>query len=177
MQLFKPSFFISIILLFILSACGFHLRGLNGDYKFPFNKVYLECDNVIICSNLTQAIKTQSLATVVNTPESADVTIKLYDEQTSRITGGYNGAGRIASYSLTYQTKAQILQNHTQLGRDLFVSVTSMMNYNDSTLLSANQNEVTFWDDLHRNATDQLIRQIIYFKYYKKKQANAPIPK
>ena len=169
--------FIMLASLFILSACGFHLRGLNGDYKFPFNKVYLECDNVIICSNFSSAIKTQSLANIVNTPESADVTIKLYDEQTSHIAGGYNGAGSIASYSLTYQAKAQVLHNHTQLGHDLFVSVTSIMNYNDSTLLSANQNEVTFWNNLHQNATDQLIRQLIYFKYYKKNQVNAPTPK
>ena len=177
MQNFKNLIILNLLLMLLLSSCGFHLRGLNGDYKFPFNKIYLECDNIIICSNFSQAVKTQSLATRVNTPESANVTIKLYDEQTSRVAQTFNAAGRISTYALTYQAKAKVTQKNVQLGNDLSVSVTSIMNYNDSTLLSANTNEATFWDNLHQKATDQLIRELVYFKYYKTEKQNANTPK
>lgn len=162
-----------LICLVILSACGFHLRGLNGDNRFPFKEIYIECDNVIICSNLNNAVKIQDLAKTVNSPESADVTIKLFNEQTKRDPQGFNGAGRISSYLLTYQVQAKVLQNNKQIGNDIKISVNSSMNYNDSILLAVNQNEASLWNNLHENATNQLIRQLVYFKYYKPSTKNA----
>jgi outer membrane lipopolysaccharide assembly protein LptE/RlpB len=73
------------ILLLSLSSCGFHLRGSpSANYKFPFKKVYIDCGNVVICSNLVTAINTQELSKIVTNPESANATIKLVKEETSR---------------------------------------------------------------------------------------------
>ncbi len=157
----------------IVSACGFHLRGINGNNRFPFQKIYVQCDNVIICSNLTNAVKIQDLATLLPSPESADVTIQLFNEQTKRDPQGFNGAGRISSYLLTYQVQARILQKNKQIGNDIKVAVSASMNYSDSILLAVNQNEAVFWTNLHENATNQLIRQLIYFKPYKSVNTNA----
>lgn len=139
---------------------------MSGNYKFPFKKVYLQCDMAVICYNFTNAIKTQTLATISNSPESATVTINLFNEQTSREPQTFNAAGRISSYILTYQVDAKIIQNQQQLGEDIHIMVNSSMNYNDSQILSANQNEAAIWESLHENATNQLIRRLVYFKYY-----------
>lgn len=159
------SIFILIITSLVTSSCGFHLRGLRGDYKFPFKQVYLECDTTIICRNLQSAIKTQSIATIVNSPEKNSVTIQLFNEQTSRDAQSFNAAGRIAAYNLTYQVDAKVIQNREQIGDDIHIVVNSVMNYNDSQILSANQNEADLWQSLHEKATNQLIRRLVYFKY------------
>ncbi|MFN8770120.1 MAG: LPS assembly lipoprotein LptE [Neisseriaceae bacterium] len=158
---------IFIITSLLINSCGFHLRGLSGSYKFPFSKVYLQCDTTILCRNLNSAIKTQNSATIVNKPGKDTVTIQLDNEQTSRDPQRFNAAGRIAAYNLTYQVDAKVIQNYEQLGDSIHISVNSVMNYNDSQILSANQNEAQLWENLHEAATNQLIRRLVYFKYYK----------
>ena len=146
-------------------SCGFHLRGMNGSYKFPFSNIYVECQNTVICNDFNSAIKTQALATI--TIESkADVNVVLFNEQTSREAQGFNAAGRISNYNLTYQVDAKVMQNHEQLGDIIHIRVSSIINYSDSLILSANQDEATHWENLHQNATNQLIRRLVYFKYY-----------
>jgi outer membrane lipopolysaccharide assembly protein LptE/RlpB len=148
-----------------LSSCGFHLNGLSGDFKFPFETVYVECNNVIICQNFTNAIKTQSLAIIESTPDQAEVTIRLANEQTSRDPQGFNSVGRISSYLLTYQAQATVWQKSEQIGDDINLYSQIIMQYNDSTILADNQEEGTFWDQLHQNVTNQLIRRLVHFHY------------
>lgn len=154
-----------ILFLSILSGCGFYLRGSPGaDYKFPFKTVYIDCGNVIICPNLTTAIKTQMLAAIESSPESAQATIKLVKEETSRDAQDFTGVGRVSSYLLTYQVTTQIFQRNEQVGNDIVVSVQTTMQYNDTIILSSNQNEVSFWNQLHEAATNQLVKRITFLK-------------
>ena len=157
------SWFSIFLLVMLLSACGFHLRGSNGDYKFPFKSVYVNCGTVIICPNLQNTIKTQNLSILATRPESAEVVIKLVDEQTSRDPQAFNSAGRIAAFLLTYRVTAQVWQKGEQIGNDLTSTGQDVMQYNDSTILANNQNEVTFWEQLHQNVTNQLIRRLTFF--------------
>ncbi len=158
--------FVILLIITTLSGCGFHLRGYNTtDYKFPFETVYIECNNVIICTNFSTMVKTDDLARIVNTPESAEVTIKLLNEQTSRDAQGFNAAGRIATYSLSYQVQAQVWQHNEQIGNTLNILSQSIMQYNDATIRSNEIGEATFWDNLHQSATSQLVRRLVYFKY------------
>ncbi len=164
-KLLNRHFLFLLIPLLLLTGCGFHLRGSPGaDYNFPFKKVYLECGTVIICSNLTTAINTQELAKIVTNPESADATIKLVKEETSRDAQNFTSVGRASAYLLTYRVTAQIIQKHEQIGNDLVVSSSSTMQYNDSIILATNQNEITFWEQLHESVTNQLIKRITFFK-------------
>lgn len=155
---------LSIVL--TITGCGFHLRGTSGgpNDKLPYKTVYIDCGNVAICTNLTSAIKTQDLAVIESYPESAEATIKLVREDTSRDAQGFTSVGRVSSYLLTYRVTAQVIQKHEQIGHDIIVSSQSTMQYNDSTILSGNQNEVTFWDQLHEAATNQLVIRLIFFK-------------
>lgn len=159
----------NLLLLFtltsIITACGLHLRGTSGSYKFPFKTVALQCNNVIICSNLQNVITKQSLATIVNDAESAEVVIKLMNEQTSRDPQTFNAAGRVANYILTYQVTTQVWQHHEQIGNDIVVSYQLVSQYNDSTILANNIEENSYWDKIHQNVTNQLVRRLVAFKY------------
>jgi outer membrane lipopolysaccharide assembly protein LptE/RlpB len=157
--------FFSISLL-VLTSCGFHLRGYNDtNYKFPFNNIYVECDNVIICNNFKHVVTTEDLANIVSTKESSTIVVRLTNEQTSRDSQGFNNAGRVSAYILTYQVQALIIKNNIQLGNTINISTQDTMQYNDATILSNNQQEALFWDNLHNNATNQLVRRLVFFKY------------
>ncbi|MCX8514422.1 MAG: hypothetical protein ORN24_02525 [Burkholderiales bacterium] len=157
--------FYSLILV-ALNGCGFHLRGYNDtNYKFPFANIYVECNNVIICNNFKHVVTTEDLANIVTTKESSTIVIRLANEQTSRDSQGFNNAGRVSAYILTYQVQAMVLQNGVQLNNTINISTQDTMQYNDATILSNNQQEAQFWDNLHNSATNQLVRRLVFFKY------------
>lgn len=150
---------------FMLSSCGFSLRGKNGNFKFPFDKVSLDCTNTAICKNLQTAIITESLATFESKPAHADVIIRIINEQTARDPQSFNAYGRISAYILTYQAEAQLLNNrHEQLGENITILQRLVMQYNDTTILADTTEEQNFWDQLHEMATNQLIHKIVYFR-------------
>lgn len=161
----KTNIFLIFILTIILTACGIHLRGTSGSYKLPIKTVYIQCNNVKICPNMQNVITKQSLATLVNNAESAEAVIKLMNEQTSRDPQSFNLAGRVTNYILTYQVTAQVWQNHEQIGNDIVISNQLISQYNDSTILANNLEEDNYWNKIHQNVTNQLIRRLIAFKY------------
>ena len=148
----------------ILNACGFHLRGFQGSYSLPFKSIYLECSNVVMCNNFQTIVTTQDLAKFTSNPKDAEVTIKLFDEQTHRSPQTFNSIGRIAAYTLAYSAKAQAWKHGQQIGNDILLTAQSVMQYNDSTILSNSQNENTFWDNLHEDVANQLVRRLMYLK-------------
>lgn len=156
------------ILLILSSGCGFHLRGHSSatTYKFPFKTVYIDCSNVVICANLSAMITTQMLAKIESSPESAAATIKLVKEETSRDAQNFTSVGRVSAYVLTYTVTAQIIQDHEPDPNDIVVSSQAVMQYNDSTILSSNQNEVVFWEQLHDSVTNQLVKRIAFSRQY-----------
>lgn len=147
-----------------ISGCGFHLRGTTGNYKFPFKSAIIECDNIAICDNFKNTVHSQNLTQIITSPMKSEITIKIFNEKTDKTAQGYNIAGRISNYTLTYEVDAQILKNHEQIGKTIHVKTFSTVNYNDSQILAANQDEVSGWGNIHKNAIRDLIGRIIFFK-------------
>jgi len=157
------NFILSGVISLVLVGCGFHLRGVDGDYQFPYKTVLLQCDNPIICPGFKTAIQKENLTKLVNNMESAEAKIVVSDEQTSRDAYGYNSVGQIASYILTYQVTARVFdRNGDQLGEDIVVQNQTTMAYNNSLILSSQQQEETTWDQIHQNVINNLIRRIVY---------------
>lgn len=150
----------------IIAGCGFHLRGVNRtDYRFAYKYVYLTCDTPIICPGLISAIKNEELTTLVTRPESAEAVFVVGNEQTSRDVLDYNGVGQIASYLLSYQITAQVFDlKGNQVGNDIVVKNQMTINYNNSLILSAQQQEDTTWNQIHQNVINTLIRRLVHLK-------------
>ncbi len=154
---------LGIITLTLLVGCGFHLRGSDGDYQFPYKKIVLQCDTAVICPGFRTAIQKENLTKLVNKMESAEAKIVVSNEQTSRDAYGFNSVGQIASYILTYQITAQVFdRNGDQIGQNIVVQNQVTMAYNNSLILSAQQQEETTWDQIHQNVINSLIRRIVY---------------
>lgn len=172
-NIFKLFCYISITI--ILAGCGFHLRGYRGDYSLPFKTVYIQCDNAIVCTNVSNIITNDNLSKILPSSSKADAIIKIFGEETSRDPQGFNSIGRISSYLLTYQVNVSLLVNGEPVGDVMTVRSSATMQYNDSLILSANQNEVTFWQNLHEDVANKIIRQVMQkSKAYNMSNKNTP---
>lgn len=153
----------SVLAILALSGCGFHLRGLDGGYQFPYKKTFLQCDTTVICQQLTATITHENLTKLVTNKESAEATIVVSNEQTSRDDSGYNASGQLANYLLTYQITAQVFDRvGNQVGQTIVVQHSETMNYNNSLILSAQMQEQKSWDNIHQAVISSLIRRIVY---------------
>lgn len=156
-----------IILALVTVGCGFHLRGVDGDYQFPYKTVYLECTTPVICESLKSTIKNENLTKLVMNKESAEAIILVDHEQTNRTAYNFNSVGQIASYKLSYEVTAQVFNpKGTQTMPDIRVHSQDIINYNNSLILSANQQEEQTWDNVHQNVISSLIRRIVYSHPY-----------
>lgn len=156
---------ICLLIISLISSCGFHLRGKGGTFQFPYKKVYLDCQSAIICDGLRQTIKNEELAILVNHRESSEAIIWVGNEQTSRDTYNFNSVGQIASYILTYQITVQVYNpKGDQIGGDMVVKNQMIMAYNNSLILSAQQQEDTTWGDIHENVINGIVRRVVYSK-------------
>lgn len=162
MKLIK--FAIVFVSVLVLSGCGFHLRGgADDNYKFPFKTVYLDCGTPAICDGLRKTIVNERLTTLVTNKESAEAIILVDHEETNRSTYDFNSVGQINNIKLTYEVTSVIFDNKgEQMMPDIVVSSQTLMNYNNSLILSANQQEAQSWDTLHQNVITSLIRRIVY---------------
>ncbi|RTL01920.1 MAG: hypothetical protein EKK57_03605 [Proteobacteria bacterium] len=152
-----------VIMTLFIASCGFHLRGMDGDYQFPYKTVYLVCDTPVICPNFESAIINQNLTKLVKNAESAEVTLAVSDEDTNRVASNYNSVGQIAGYRLIYKVTARVYDKKgTQTMPDIVVTAQDTINYNNSLILSATQQEAQTWDNLHQIAINSLIRRIVY---------------
>lgn len=155
--------FIMLAVLFVLTSCGFHLRGLDNDYQFPYKTILVDCDGITICDSFKNTIKVESLALMVESRESAEAVITLTDQNADRIVYNYNSVGQIASYKLIYQITARIYsKDDIQTAPDIKVSAQELLNYNNSLILSATQAEQDVWDRVHQSAVNTLVRRIVY---------------
>lgn len=101
---------------------------------------------------------------LVTKKESAEAVIVVSNEQTSRDTMDFNSVGQIASYILTYQITARVYTPQgDQVGDDIVVKNQQIMNFNNSLILSAQQQEDASWDLIHQNVINSLIRRLVYF--------------
>lgn len=150
---------------FILAGCGFHLRGADGDYQFPYKTVYLDCSVDAICSDFKKTIKNQNLATIIPNRESAEAIITISDERSNSEFSNFNSVGQISGLKLTYEVTARVYaQNGMQSIPDIVARSSQTINYNNSLILSATQEEQSALTELHTNVIDIIIRRIVYSK-------------
>lgn len=157
-----------------LVGCGFHLRGVDGTYQFPYKTVYLECVTPVICDSLRSTIKNENLTKLVTNKESAEAIIVVDHEQTNRTAYNFNSVGQIASYKLRYEVTAQVFNPQgLQTMPDIHAASQDIINYNNSLILSASQQEDQTWDNVHQNVIATLIRRIVYSHPYLASEASS----
>ncbi|WP_293763516.1 LPS assembly lipoprotein LptE [uncultured Aquitalea sp.] len=149
----------------LLSACGFHLKGLGGQVRpLPFSSVYLETGNAQIAGALHDELARNPQLTIAGSPQQAEAVVAVVDEGQSKDVGTINSGGKVNEYQLTYRAVVRVTMGGAELGPDLQVVVRRNMNYSDSDVLGKEQEEASLWADARRDAAEQIARRLSYLK-------------
>ncbi|UTH76191.1 LPS assembly lipoprotein LptE [Chromobacterium sp. IIBBL 290-4] len=149
----------------LLTACGFHLRGLGGPIKpLPFATLYLEAGGKLIEPDLRTVLARQPKLTLMDSSKDAQAVLTLEAENQSKDILTINTGGRISEYQLTYSAQVRVSIGGVPIDPPMMVTVRRSMNYSDNQVLGKQQEEDLLWADARRDAAEQIVRRLAYLK-------------
>lgn len=158
-------YFTALLLTLVLTACGFHLKGLSPDTlrPLPFETLYLDGGGSI-ANDLRTQLRIDPRIKLVNQAQGADAVLTVSGEQARKDILTINSAGKINQYLLIFRTHGKLTVHGKVYEPEIVVRVRRTLNYTDSQVLGKDQEEDLLWVDMRKDAADQIVRRLSYLK-------------
>ena len=154
----------TLIAVFVLSACGFHLRGMGGvNRPLPY-AAWQITQTQELEEYLHDVLKRHSV-TVVRSGNAADAAeIHLIKLERSRDVGSLSRIGTVSEYILTLKVEAEVRFQGEIKGEPIRVTLQRKQSYLDNDLFGKQQEEQALWDDMYQDAAVQIVRRLPYIQ-------------
>ena len=154
------------MLLAPLGACGFHLRGSQGDFRLPFATLYLDVQRKsAIERELRSAVLGQDGITLTTEAKSAEATLRILSENEEKKILTLNAQGQVREYSLLYRLSFEVTVSE---GKTLLepteLALQTSMAFSESEVLAKEAEERMIFTDLRNDAINQLMRRLTLLK-------------
>ena len=147
----------------LLSACGFHLRGVGGEVRpLPFSSVWLATGATQLHPHLERQLRFRPDVQMVSQPQAAEAILTVTDERTAKDILTINRGGKVNEYLLVYRVDATVQRRQDDAPQPLSVVVRRELSYSDANVLGKEREEAVLWADMRRDAAEQLIRRLSY---------------
>ena len=144
--------------LFLLSACGFQLRGTAA---LPFETLYIPNTSGGIALDLKRNIRSGTRTRVVDDATSAQAQLELSGETRYRNILSLSGAGRVRELQLIYRVNLRV---HDGKGAEFLaltpLSITRDLTYNDSDVLAKEAEEANIYREMQTDLVQQILRRL-----------------
>jgi LPS-assembly lipoprotein len=152
-----------ICIALLLSACGFQLRGA---YTLPYESLHIALpDGSIIGAGLKRQIRAGGGTRIVETREEAQGSFQQVADLRERQILSLSTAGRVREVRLRYRYSYRVIDPK---GRELVqttgIELTRDVTYDDSAVLSKEQEELLLWRDMENDLIQQLLRRLAAVK-------------
>lgn len=175
-------FFSTILLILLLSACGFHLRGQTS-YVLPFKSITVRAFNDFspIVVALKQALQNQGVQIIdasdlpkseqmpedKTNPSPAQLTLYVTAESTSKQILSLSGAGRVREFQLNYRVMLRLYDQQQDWISPVTIDLQRNLPYADTLVLAKESEEAQLYQEMQLDAVQQIMRQL--------KTARAPV--
>lgn len=153
MRISKPAVLIAALM---ITACGYHLRG-SYDLPKGMNKIFLQGGSPLLQEQLNNALKSSS-GQIVDSPEKANVVLRIFNDGIERRTLSLSGRGRSNDIELAGHLEFDVLdsKNGVLVPREPLDFRREY--FNDQQDVIAKDNEETV---IRKEMYLQVVRQII----------------
>jgi len=147
----------------LLAGCGFQLRG---SYALPYDSLYLSMPEYSdLGAGLKRAIRASGSTRLTETAEGAQASFISAIDAREKVILSLSGTGRVRELRLRWRFSYRIVDDK---GRDLVpageIELSRDMTYDDSNVLSKEQEEVLLWRDMQGDMVQQLMRRMAAVK-------------
>ena len=143
----------------LLAGCGFQLRG-RADLKF--DRIYVETDGFsVFAAELRRVIQSNKSVEVTDSPENAQVVLKVIDERREKKILALTSTGSVEEYVLLYQVSYRVMDNKMQdLVAPNDIALQRIMTYKDTETLAKESEEQFLYRDMQSDAVQQMLRRL-----------------
>jgi len=148
-----------LVLLLILGACGFQLRG---SYPLPFETLYIALPETSeLHSVLKRAIVAGSSVKLVATQAQAQATLMVLGDTLAKNILTISAAGQAQEYELVRSFRFRVADKD---GRDWLppgqLVLRRGITFNNNQVLSKESEEVLLWRDIQNDLVQQMLRRL-----------------
>lgn len=153
-----------LVILSLLTACGFKLRGQIS--SLPFKSLYISApDGHTIGMDLERAIGTSSTTKVVANAEEAEATLEVISAVSERVILSLSGGGRVRDFNLIYRAIYRLVDKQgTVIIPNTEISITRVLPFLDAQILAKEAEERLLQKDMQADAIQQILWRLSAFK-------------
>lgn len=156
----------TLLLALALSACGFQLRGSNGQYHMPFQSIYLGfSDTSPLGTELKRNLRGGDAVVVVTDPAKAEARFDVLSETRGKSILSLNSQGRVREYLLTYTLVFRVRDaGNAELLGATDISLKRSIAFNESQVLAKESEEALLYRDMQTDLVQQILRRLAAIK-------------
>lgn len=149
---------LALLLALLLTACGFHLRGVGS---LPFESLYVQDSGApSIARDLKRALSSSGVK-LTNSAEEAQASLELMSEANTKNILSLSGGGKVREYEILYQVTFRARETGAELwGEPQTVSLRRDFSYSDSALLAKEAEEARLAADMRAEAVREVLRRV-----------------
>ena len=150
----------SLLMAAAVAGCGYQLRGSTPQSRVAFDSVYLETTSgTPLERELRNAILAQTK--LAADAKSAPVTLRILSEAQEKKILTLNAQGQVREYNLLYRLRFEITdKDNKKLLPPNELALQSFLSYSISQALPKEIEEKMTFNDLRRDAVNQIMRQL-----------------
>ena len=152
---------IAILLLLVITSCGFHLRGMT---EISFKTISLEGKELSLTKNLKKILNTNKVA-IVSSTENPELRVELLSEESEKRILSLSGQGLVREFEIFYRVRYRIKTSDSEIwSQENIIESRKDFTYSDSNLIGKEEEERQLNEAMRIEAITSLFNQIQVIK-------------
>ena len=152
---------IAILLLIVITSCGFHLRGMT---EISYKTISLEGKELSLTKNLKKILNTNKVA-IVSSTENPELRVEFLSEESEKRILSLSGQGLVREFEIFYRVRYRIKTSDSEIwSQENIIETRKDFTYSDSNLIGKEEEERQLMETMRIEAITSLFNQIQVIK-------------
>lgn len=152
---------IALLMLLIISSCGFHMRGMT---EISFKTISLEGKELSFIKDLKKVLNRNKVA-IVSSTENPELRIELLSEESEKRILSLSGQGLAREFEIFYRVRYRVKTIDSEIwSQENIIETRKDFTYSDSNLIGKEEEERQLNEAMRNEAITNLFNQIQLIK-------------
>ena len=153
--------FIALLILLMITSCGFHLRGMT---EISFKTISLEGKELSFTKNLKKTLASNNVTIILPT-ENPELRIELLSEESEKRILSLSGQGLVREFEIFYRVRYRIKTIDSETwSQENIIETRRDFTFSDSNLIGKEEEERQLNESMRNEAITNLFNQIQLIK-------------
>jgi len=152
---------IALLMLLIISSCGYHMRGMT---EISFKTISLEGKELSFTKNLKKVLNSNKVA-IVSSTENPELRVELLSEESEKRILSLSGQGLVREFEIFYRVRYRVKTIDSEIwSQENIIETRKDFTYSDSNLIGKEEEERQLNEAMRNEAITNLFNQIQLIK-------------